>query len=395
MDDLYTSPLTDEEKARMRAALRAPVTPVITIFVRHAPGCKYAGDEFHKACRCRKHLRWSLGGKQHRKQAGTRSWAEAEDVKRRLEAQLRGDPPPVNSAVMDIRAALDSFIKNKEGQSISPDVIERNRRELTRFADFAEQSGIFTIPGITLPLLTEYRSTWTETYPSSITRALVQKRLRGFLPYCWGGGWLDRFPQLTAIKMDEPPTMPLTDAEYAALLAAVPLEFPNGLGKRLRAVIQLMRWSGLCVRDAVTLRRDQLLLGGEDKTYRIVTSRQKTGTHVSVPIPTDVAEDILAACDHPTYLLWQNTKDGTSRQAGHSTSIAITKVFARAGIRSGHMKSHRLRDTFAVDLLQKGVPIQDVSKMLGHSSIAITEHHYAAWVKGRQDRLDALVTATW
>jgi integrase/recombinase XerD len=33
--------------------------------------------------------------------------------------------------------------------------------------------------------------------------------------------------------------------------------------------------------------------------------------------------------------------------------------------------------------------------MLGRSSIAITEQHYAAWVKGRQDRLDALVTATW
>ena len=78
MDDLKAPQPTDEEKARVRhlrqprAALRAPVTPVITIFVRHTPGCKYAGDEFCKRCNCRKHLRWSLGGEQHRKQAGTR-----------------------------------------------------------------------------------------------------------------------------------------------------------------------------------------------------------------------------------------------------------------------------------------------------------------------------------
>ena len=70
-------------------------------------------------------------------------------------------------------------------------------------------------------------------------------------------------------------------------------------------------------------------------------------------------------------------------------------LFEAAGVRSGHMVSHRLRDTFAVDLLQKGVPMEEVSKLLGHTSIKTTEKHYAKWVKGRQDRLDNLVTATW
>jgi integrase len=117
---------------------------------------------------------------------------------------------------------------------------------------------------------------------------------------------------------------------------------------------------------------------------------------VSVPIPTAVAKEVLAACDHPIYLLWQNTKEGTARFAGHAASVAITKIFTRAGIVSeGHMKSHRLRDTFACELLQQGVPLEDVSKMLGHTSIGTTERHYSAWVKGRQDRLDSLVTATW
>jgi site-specific recombinase XerD len=59
------------------------------------------------------------------------------------------------------------------------------------------------------------------------------------------------------------------------------------------------------------------------------------------------------------------------------------------------MRSHRLRDTFAVDLLSKGVPMEEVSKLLGHDSIKTTEKSYSAWAKIRQDRLNKLVIGTW
>lgn len=35
------------------------------------------------------------------------------------------------------------------------------------------------------------------------------------------------------------------------------------------------------------------------------------------------------------------------------------------------------------------------SKLLGHESVKTTERHYSKWVKGQQDRLDSLVSATW
>jgi len=45
----------------------------------------------------------------------------------------------------------------------------------------------------------------------------------------------------------------------------------------------------------------------------------------------------------------------------------IAPCFKAAKIpNDGHMMSHRLRDTFAVDLLEKGVPLEEVSKLLGH-----------------------------
>ena len=45
---------------------------------------------------------------------------------------------------------------------------------------------------------------------------------------------------------------------------------------------------------------------------------------------------------------------------------------------------HRLRHTFAVRLLLKGMSLDHVSKLLGHSSVAITEKYYAAWTEGRK-----------
>jgi integrase len=68
-------------------------------------------------------------------------------------------------------------------------------------------------------------------------------------------------------------------------------------------------------------------------------------------------------------------------------------VYEMAGIPDGH--SHRLRDTFSVDLLSKGVPLHVVSQLLGHTSIKTTEKHYAPWVKERQDALEEAVKGTW
>lgn len=53
------------------------------------------------------------------------------------------------------------------------------------------------------------------------------------------------------------------------------------------------------------------------------------------------------------------------------------------------------RDTFAVELLKRGVPIETVSMLLGHASIRVTEKHYKPWVKTLQDKLEADAMKGW
>jgi len=61
-----------------------------------------------------------------------------------------------------------------------------------------------------------------------------------------------------------------------------------------------------------------------------------------------------------------------------------------------NLKFHDLRHTFASRLLSRGVPIYKVSKILGHSSVVVTEQHYGhlslADMRGAISRIEGVVT---
>jgi len=297
------------------------------------------------------------------------------------------------SARNTIEQMVELYLTDKKTQGLAADVIAKNKRELGRFADFMAGRGRLFPHEISQEDLTEFRGGWEERYPSSTTRSKVQERLRGFLRYCHALRLIDRIPHLTPIKVAEPPTMPLTDEQYAKLLSVIPDEFEAVKAERVRGLIQLMRYSGLAVGDAVLLERKELHKSGE--RYRVTTSRQKTDTHVSVLLPPLVGAEVLAAMKlnkNPLYAFW-NTGTGKPQSAVTNWQHDLRQVFRAAGMEDGH--PHQLRDTFAVDLLQKGVPLEQVSKLLGHESIKTTEKYYAKWVKSRQDRLDTLLIATF
>ena len=72
---------------------------------------------------------------------------------------------------------------------------------------------------------------------------------------------------------------------------------------RLRALVLLMRWSGLSIQDAVTLERERFSENGKIFLYRA-----KTGVPVNVPIPPDVAEILRALPSENTrYFFWSGT----------------------------------------------------------------------------------------
>jgi integrase/recombinase XerD len=68
------------------------------------------------------------------------------------------------------------------------------------------------------------------------------------------------------------------------------------------------------------------------------------------------------------------------------------EMFKRADI-EGH--SHQFRHKFAVELLLHGVSMENVSTLLGHRDIKITQRTYSAFTPARRDALEKAVRATW
>jgi len=387
----------------LRDTISVSSVPLITIFVRHSADCDHSDDNFYKRCKCRKSLRYFHNGKQRMVSAKTRSWGLAEEAKRKLEDKFAGansDKPVGDVSIKaevkaTIERAIELFISDKKSQGLDGDVLKKYERELGRFSQFMSRRSRQFPHEIRLEDLTEYRAGWESLYPSSTTRGKVQERLRAFLRYCYESRLIDRVPKLTAIRVDEVPTLPLSSHQYKKLLKVIPDEFTGDKAIRVHALVRLMRYSGLAIRDAVTLERDELKWDSKAKLHRITTNRQKTGTHVSVPIPPDVAAEVKTAMElneNKKYIFW-NTGTGKPQTAVTNWQHDLRQVFRAAGQSEGH--PHQLRDTFAVGLLEQGVPLEEVSKLLGHESIKTTEKYYAKWVKARQDRLDALVVGTW
>ena len=123
---------------------------------------------------------------------------------------------------------------------------------------------------------------------------------------------------------------------------------------------------------------------------------QKTGQPVYTVLPPVVVK-ILAVTPRMTDRLYFWNGVGHLKTAVKNWQKKLRKVFDSAKVDQGdsQLVSHRFRDTFSVELLLAGVPIERVSILLGHSSVRITERHYNPWVRSRQEQLEADLRNAW
>lgn len=147
-----------------------------------------------------------------------------------------------------------------------------------------------------------------------------------------------------------------------------------------------MEHSGLAIGDATRL--DTSRIAGD----RLFLRRMKTGTRVYVPLPPFVVEALQSLTLYKgKYFFW--TGDGLPETHAGNYRRTLRRLCEQVNVPNGH--PHRFRDTFAVRLLREGVPLERVSKLLGHKSIKITEQHYWPWVQSLQTQLEEDVRRVW
>jgi integrase len=260
-----------------------------------------------------------------------------------------------------------------------------------QLAKFAEETGRRYLEEFNLEALRRFRASWPNRNLSALKKL---ESLRAFFRFAQESKWIPENPatQISNPKVVDRPTLPFTREEMICILAACDKYGENygQLGqenkRRLRALVLLLRYSGMRIGDAVMLERDRI------KGNKLFLYTAKTGTLVYCPLPDSLIEALEAApCTNERYFFW--TGQSKPKSAVGDWQRSLQKLFRLADIPGGH--AHRFRDTFAVELLLAGVPLERVSVLLGHQSLKVTEKHYAPWVKSRQEQLEADVKRSW
>ncbi len=406
---------------------------VDVIVYRHRRTCRFTRKENDGRCRCPKHLyvritRARISAKTvawETARQRAKEWADNHDP-----AVLREREKEASSAITGkfIDDACDAFISAKKAANASEETLSKYRtirKQLTNFINVQnvgkpEATRVLYVHQIGPPLLNEWMATWkSKTYWS---KAKKRDNTVALFDFCLASKWIQ---ETTAKDRGNPargmakiigqrdstiPTLPFTPSQFNAILTAC-ARFDKSLltvnrqeveakGKRLHALINLMRWSGVAITDAVTLQRSRF--GGDD---RLVLYRTKTGNPVTVLLKPRVAQELRSVPPgidaNPDYFFWSGK--------GHRTKAASTWQKALRRLwnlvtpaldledRHGRRirpKSHMFRNTFAVELLRTSVSLEHVAMLLADDPATVREHYYP-WVPALQEQLEKAVKSTW
>jgi site-specific recombinase XerD len=353
----------------------------------HVDGDVFVRKTLTNSCRCTYWVDGFLAGREIRKTLRTQN---LEKAKKDVLVWDRGERSSDEGKIA-IKPATEAWIADAEDRNLAEGTIRKYRRLSHQLTAFADCHGIRFLTELDVPMLRNFRASWKDKNLAALKKL---ERLRGFFKFSKENGWVSENPakKLGKPKCDERPTLPFSDEEMNRILAAAEANIrkiqahgtENAI--RLRALVLLLRYSGLRIGDAVGCSFDRLA-GGKLRLYT-----QKTGTHVHCPLP-DFVVDQLDAIPKKSARYWFWTGNGKLQTAVTDWQGRLQDLFIDANVQGGH--AHRFRDTFAIKLLLEGVPIERVAVFLGQQNVKVTQKHYSPWVRERQEQAEADVRRTW
>ena len=275
---------------------------------------------------------------------------------------------------MKLSEACDAYLRDMEARHLRTSTLSNYKSLFRAWQSYARDRGLTELGSFDQAAMRAWRESWV-CKPGTQVRQLQQ--LRAFFSHAVRAGWIDTSP-MAALKPPRSrpkPTMPLSRHEVASLVTAA-----EQTGKlKERALILLMRYSGLSIRDAVTLPRDAI-----DNQGILTLRRAKSGELVIVPLHSLAIEALeqISQPDHLHFFWTANSQPATVTKYWRTRLNLVARI---SGVKD--FRTHRLRHTFAVELLKAKVPIKQVSTLLGHRSIITTERDYAQWDVSRRDQL--------
>jgi site-specific recombinase XerD len=195
------------------------------------------------------------------------------------------------------------------------------------------------------------------------------RNFRKIIKICLDNEWLDKDPTTRYEgKMKEVERDYLTEEELNRIYNK---QFSSDRLTLVKDIFIFSCYTGLAYVDVKGLKKDHIAIGIDGEKW-IFKNRQKTDTKSKIPVLPIAEEIIQKYTNHPRCLnedsvlpiLTNQKMNGYLKEVGDLCDISKEITF------------HMARHTFATSVtLTNGVPIETVSKMLGHKNIQTTQHY--------------------
>lgn len=221
------------------------------------------------------------------------------------------------------------------------------------------------IRGFEIYLKQEFENSQTTCYKH-------YQRFTRMIRYCQQKGYLQKYP-----FDDYKIKLPKKEVEFLTIEEIHKIENTHFEIERLEVVKDLFIfscYSGLAFMEVSNLTQDNLFIGNDGEVW-LKMVRQKTKKEFKVPLLPKALKIIDKYRNHPLALRRRKLLPIPSNQRFNAYIQEVGDICGR----KKKLHHHLARKSFSVSIaLANNVPIESLSRMLGHASVAVTLQAYAS-----------------
>ena len=264
-------------------------------------------------------------------------------------------------------------IKELIGKEYAPGTLERYTTSLKHTIEFMQWKynvSDIDITKIDHAFVTDYEF-WLRSVRNCANNTAVKylKNFNKIIKLCLANDWLDKNPFANyKSKVKEVERVYLTEEEIQSIIEK---DFKTERLSLVRDIFLFSCFTGLAYIDVKNLTKSHINYGIDGEKW-VFTHRQKTESASKIPILPVTQMIIDKYENHPQC----NNEDKLLPILSNQKMNAYLKEIASVCEIEKELTFHIARHTFATTVtLTNGVPIESVSKMLGHKNLLTTQHY--------------------
>lgn len=264
-------------------------------------------------------------------------------------------------------------IKELVGKEYAPGTLERYTTSLKHTIEFMQWKyniSDIDITKIDHAFITDYEF-WLRSVRNCANNTAVKyiKNFNKIIKICLANDWLDKNPFANyKSKVKEVERVYLSEEEIQSIIEK---EFKTERLSLVRDIFLFSCFTGLAYVDVKNLTKSHISFGIDGEKW-IFTHRQKTESASKIPILPVTQMIIDKYENHPQ----SNNQEKLLPILSNQKMNAYLKEIAAVCEIEKELTFHIARYTFATTVtLTNGVPIESVSKMLGHKNLRTTQHY--------------------